>query len=833
LSIFDCRLGRRIIPQSPNPQSKTQNLKSTMLANYVRTALRALRRHLGTTAINVVGLGVGIAVSVLLLLFVRSELAVNDVFPDTERIYRLDRTSAAADGLPRFITTNPAGEALEQTVPGVAARTWLYGIGVTLGTEDDFYRRDAWLTNPAFFDVFGISLQHGDPATALDQPRSVVLRADLARTLFGTTDAVGRTVTVNTYQKGPQSYTVTGVWEPLPENSVTQFRESEYQMLLAETGTWDFAPESSWAQWQAPFLLQYVRLDANVDASSVRAQLGDVVADRAPGDVRDTRTLGLSPLTDVYLTRSDNAGWQRIYLVGALAALVLLIAGINFTNLATARSLDRVKEIGVRKTLGAQRGQLAGQFLVEAVLVSTAATGLGGVLAALGRPLFTQLVGVDFVLQTPWDSVTLGTLAGLAVTVGLAAGAYPAVVLSGFSPMAVLRDRLSLGWSAGALRKGLVVVQFALAVVLMVGVYVLNEQIALATQPDAPYPTDRMLVIESVPRDFSDVGYQQIQTARQRLAALPGVEGAALSWEVPEVGVGIGGVTVRRPSWPDDRSVSAGQYRVGAHFDTAYDLAVTKGRFFREPVTGDSTHVVLNQAAVEALNLDGPVGTELAWAGRDGTVSVIGVVENFNAQNARAGIRPVVMTALQPGDWVRHLSVRLAAGPDGRLPAGAVEAVQAAWGEVLPDAPFAYTFLNSLIADAYATEQQTRRLVAAGAGLALFVALLGLIGLTGFTVRRRTKEIGIRKALGATVASIVRLLSADVAKLVGLAVLVGGPAAYLLAEWWLQDFARRIPLTPAPFLGVGGAALAVALAAVSWHTVRAARVDPAETLRDE
>jgi len=808
-------------------RQQVTNDQSAMLRNDLKTALRSLRRHLGVTAVNVVGLGVGIGVSVLLLFFVRSELAVNDVFPNADRIYRIDSWHTDEGDKLRFISTNPLGKTIEREAHGVQARTWLYGIGITVRTDGDYYRRESLLTNPGFFDVFDLPLRHGDPETALDQPRSVVLRSDVARTLFGTTDVVGRPVDVKTYRNGTQPYTVTGVWDTLPRNSVTQFRGTEYKMLLSETGTWDFAEEASWSQSKNPFLVQYVRLAENTDVIDLRTTLGDLVAANAPDEVAETLAVGLSPLTEVYLTRADNAGWQRISLVAVLAAFVLLIAGINFTNLATARSLDRVREIGVRKTLGAHRGQLARQFLVEAVLVGSLATVLGAALAAVGRPLFEQLVGVDLVLRALWDAVTIGGLVGLALAVSLLSGAYPAAVLSGFRPIEVLRDRLSLGASAGALRKGLVVVQFALAIGLLAGVYVLHEQLRFATNPDAPYPTARMLVVESPPRDFSPAGYRRVQTARDRLAAEPGVEAASVSWEVPRVGSGVGGATLRRPEWPSSRSVTAGQYRVDPHFDETYNLTVTKGRFFREPVTGDSTSVVLNEIAVERMGLERPVGAEIEW-GDYGTLTVIGVVEAFNVQNARTGLGPVALRALQPGEWFRSVSVRLAAGTDG-----GVSAVRSVWDEVLPDAPFASRFLDDTIAEGYAAEQQTRRIVGAGAGLALFVALLGLVGLMGFTVRRRTREIGLRKALGASVTSIVRLLSTDVAKLIGLAFLVGGPAAYVLARWWLQDFARRIALTPWPFLGVGLGALVCALAAVSVHTVRAARVDPARTLRDE
>jgi putative ABC transport system permease protein len=600
-------------------------------------------------------------------------------------------------------------------------------------------------------------------------------------------------------------------------------------MILSEAGTWDFTGEEGFTTWESIYIMQYVRLAEDAALDALRAKMDGFVEANAPEALHDALDIVLRPLPDVYLAFNDNQGWQRLYLLAALAALVLLIAGINFTNLATARSLDRTREVGVRKALGAQRGQLARQFLVEAVLVSGMATGLGALAAAGSIDGFAQVVGVEFVLAQPWDGVTFGALAGLALGVGLLAGAYPAFVLSGFQPTAVLTDRLSLGWSAGALRKGLVVVQFAAAIVLMAGVYVVHEQIAFATDQSLAFPADRIVTINSAPRDFSPEGHQRIQTARAQIEALDGVASASVSWTVPSAGASPGSSTaaLRRSAWEPDRQVQASSFLwVDAHFADTYDLTMARGRFFETPITDDSTSVVLNETAVETLGLENPVGARIEVDG--GTRTVIGVVRNFNQQNVRYGTGPVVLTPLQPGNWYRSVSVKARPGASD-----VVETVRAAWSEVLPDAPFEHAFLSDAIAGAYDPERQTRRIVGAGAGLALFVALLGLIGLTGFTVQRRTKEIGIRKALGASMARIVVHLSSDIATLVGIAFLVAAPLGYWLADQWLQDFAQRIALTPWPFLAVGFVAMLIALAAVSVHTLRAARTDPARALRSE
>ena len=302
-----------------------------------------------------------------------------------------------------------------------------------------------------------------------------------------------------------------------------------------------------------------------------------------------------------------------------------------------------------------------------------------------------------------------------------------------------------------------------------------------------------------------------------------------MSWTVPSAGASPGSSTaaLRRPAWDPDRQLQASAFLwVDARFADTYNLTVAQGRFFETPITDDATSVVLNETAVETLGLENPVDARIEMDGEERTV--IGVVQDFNRQNVRYGAGPVVLTPLQPGNWFRTVSVQARPGASD-----VIESVRATWDEVLPDAPFEHAFVSDRIAGAYDPERQTRRMIGAGAGLALFVALLGLVGLTGFTVRRRTKEIGIRKALGASVARIVARLSSDIATLVGVAFLVAAPVGYGLAHRWLQAFAQRIELTGWPFLAVGCAAMLVALAAVSMQTVRAARIDPVEALRSE
>ncbi len=803
-----------------------------MLRNYLKIAYRNLKRQKGYTLINVAGLAIGIACCVLIFLFVRSELAVNAVFEDAERIYRVDSDWQDEDaGLP-FLTLAAASPTMERVYPEVLDQTRLYGIVLSVGVGNQWLRRDAYVADPSVLNVFDLPLLHGDPAAALREPRSVVLRADLARALFGTTDVVGRTVQLETFRHGHQPYTVTGVWEKLPENSFTQFGESQYQLLLPQAGE-DFVQEPGWTSWQSQNILHFVKLAPGTDVEALRAKMDDFIEAYAPEEFHDKLSLELNPLSTLYLTDAGGRGRRVVELLSAIGVFLLLIAGINFTNLSAARSLTRAKEIGVRKTVGAQREQVMGQFLSESLLVSALATGLGALLAALCLEPFMRLMGKDLVLAHPWDGVTLLALAGITLVAGLGAGAYPAFVLSAFDPVRALKGKLTLSRSGGRIRHSLVVAQFAIAVVLLIGVFTVARQMAFMTGQDLGFQQENVLVIDTVPRDFSEAGLAKMETLKAALGRAPGVMDVSLSFYIPggrgSVEGSGSGLGVHRPSWSAGRSISVQRSMVDDNFLETYDLALKHGRFFSDERPADSSRVVINEAAARALNLENPLGKTLVDE-HDRQLTVVGVVGNFHSASLHAPIRPLAFVPVRLSKWYKYLSVRLAASGDL---SEQVASVRQAWETVVPEAPFGYTFMDERVERAYRAEQRTRRIAGVAPGLAIVIACLGLFGLTAYAAERRAKEIGIRKVLGASVPSIVMLLSKDFLKLVLVAFVIAAPVAYFAMSRWLEDFAYRIDLGAGVFLLAGALALVIALATVSYQAIRAALANPVEALRSE
>lgn len=795
-----------------------------MLNNRLTIALRVLRRGRGYAFLNVTGLAVGLACCVLIVLYVRSELAVDTVFQDADRIHRLSSDWAEGEhGLP-ITAPAPAAEQLAAALPEVesSVRMWLGWLNVRDAGEEHApaFRRNAVVADANMLDFFGIPLVQGDAATALHEPRSVVIHEDLARAAFGTAEAVGETLLVETFNNGTQPYTVTGVWQALPLNSVTQFQGVQHEIIASYTAG-DMLREGAWRGWDNRFLLSYVKLAPNATSQAVTAKLGDFVRTEAPEDLHGIYMPVLDPLSTLYLDDDDGRNRRTVWLLAALAGLILLVACINFANLATAQALERAREVGVRKALGAHRGQLLGSLLGEAVLVACAATALGAFLARALQHAFFSMAGKPLVLPNAWDAPMLVGLMGIALATGLLAGLYPALVLSSFQPVRALKGTLRSGPTALRVRRGLVVAQFAAAVLLLAGAAVVHQQIQFIQSASLGFEHEHVLAVESVPRDWSAEGVARMQPVKARLEAVPGVRAVSLSWETAAEGTG-NTFELRRRGQARDDAHAITRFVADEDFDAVFDLELVAGSFLAEGDNG----VVLNEQAATLLGAE--VGQALVL-GDSTEVTTRGIVKDFHFASLHEPIRPLVIAHVDEVHLYRTFSLRLAPGDLGE----ALQRVEAAWQEALPSVPFDYLFVDDQVARKYAVERRTGTVVALAAVLAMLVAGLGVLGLVSISVVQRRREIGVRKVLGASVASVVGLFARDfgVLALVGAALAI--PLTYVLAERWLEDFAYRVDLGWLPFVAAAGLTVGLTLALVAAQAVRAASADPVQSLRHE
>ena len=675
--------------------------------------------------------------------------------------------------------------------------------------EDHFYFADS-----TFFDVFPLAFQQGDPQTALDAPYSVVVTASAARKYFGDADPMGQTLAYNTRY----ALTVTGVLADLPHNTHLQ------PDFIASMAT---LPQVSYAgimdEWSVFYT--YVVLADGASPISVGRAATDLLARRVADGTPPT--LRLQPLTDIHLHShyanelEPNGDIRYVYLLATIGLLILVIACINYMNLATARSMTRAREVGVRKVAGARRAQLVGQFFSESLLTAFLALLLAVGLLWLGQSLLDTFTGKPLRLTTSAWSLVPGGLA-LVVLIGVLAGSYPALFLSKFRPAEVLKGTRAAGRRGRWLRKNLVVVQFAASVVLIAGTLVVHQQLRYVQEARLGFVKDHVI---TVPVQDAEVrqSYAALREAWLQDAAVQAVGATSSAYPGREHSDGH---TVRRPNAPDGAALTLLRNWTDAAYLETLGIDLAAGRGFSDNPAADSQAVLLNEAAVRALGWTTPQATlhqDLLLNGSP--VQVVGVTRDFHFNSLHHRIEPLILT---PDAWPTNVLVRL----DADRLAETLTRLQATW-DGFTEQPFTYTFLDDQIDALYRTDRQWGRVLGAASLLAIFVACLGLFGLAAFTAEQRTKEIGIRKVLGASVPGLVGLLSKEFLRLVGVAFVLATPVAYLSMSRWLDTFAYRIEISWWIFLISGLAALGVAFLTVSYQAVRAALADPVKALRYE
>ena len=798
-----------------------------MLGNYLTTALRLLWRERGYAAINIFGLAIGLALCLLIVQFSAYQLAVGDFHEKKDQVFRVLGPSLWGEAQYSAALPIPLGPTLEEQLPEVEEAVRFSGVRpsqLRVGAKDGISEQ-VLTAETGVFDVFGFSLLRGDPKTALTRPYTMVLTEPLARRLFGEDDPIGQVVR---YEENFDCE-VTGIVGQPPTSSLLQF-----SALLSFATEYKESPGMMASGWNASAFTTFVQLTPGADPAVVAGRIPSIVeantgmsgADRAEAITGSRETAGsyaLQPLKSIYFDTevSSNIGpsGNPLYLAlcAILAAVILTIAGVNYVNLATARAGRRTHEIGVRKTLGAHRGQLIGQLLSESVLLSTVATVLGLAMAEGVILLLPVITGFDFELSFLRWTLPAGVgAAALAVGVGLAAGAYPAWVVARFQPASAVRgDRVG----GARLRRGLVVAQFTVTAALMTMTlliwhqvdYVQNllrEESALGFEPEQVVVIRNSALSIDRARIFKAELLQDSRIAAVSLAATVPGEGSRTSYSVNPEGV--------------EEQVMMRTYDVDGDFVEILGLRMAEGRNF----TDEATHAtVINETAMRMLGWTKPLGKRIKVGGRDR--SVVGVIEDFHFDGPHRKIEPLIITPVT--HWPSLIIVRV---QPGHLDA-ARKMIDAKWVEVEPYRPINRQPLEEVFAGLYFEELLMGRALAVFLVLSLVVASVGLFGMAAHAAQERTKEIGIRKVFGASPGGLTTMLLRDFAKPVAIAFLLSVPIAYWLANLWLQDYAYHVEVGVGLFLVSGALSFAIAGLTVGHQAMRAALTNPIETLHTE
>jgi putative ABC transport system permease protein len=799
-----------------------------MLKNYLTVLIRNIRRHKGYTFINVAGLAVGMAVSMLMLLFVVNELTYDWCHENGDSVYRVCQKLEMGE----FKIEGPGGPGalapmLKERFPEVfsAARLFDFGSSIIHYEDKSFEQSEILCADPDVFDIFTINTVLGNPATCLEAPFTVIINEEMAGKYFGDADPVGKVLNFdNEYE-----FTVTGVVRKMPANSHFKF-----DMLLSFSTLYQTRP--SVTGWGELNYYTYIRVPNQATIPGLDEKMTQAVVE-INSDLKEKWNMELEiflqPLRSIHLQSNFIGGLEsggnpaQLWIFTSIAFFILLIACINFMNLSTAQSADRAKEVGMRKILGANRIKLIRQYLSESILFSFISLCLALLLVELLYPTFSQLIGRELTVHPSIRWIVLAGLVGLTLFVGVISGCYPALFLSSFRPLEIIKTQSKTGRGPRLFRNFLVNFQYIISIALICGTLVIYYQLQFVKNYDLGYDQEQVLVIPLSGDEISE----KYQVFKHEILQIPGIKAASAASLMP--GLGRGQARFNIPGANQGEDMALHYVEVDEGYLETLGISLVAGRNFSHDNPGDLTSSVLvNETLIKEYGLENPVGRIIKqkYTENDEVIehsfTIIGVVGDYHFRSLREEIQPLLL--MMPGE-VFNLAAKVGIG---NLP-NTISSIEAVWNQLESDHPFSYYFLDESFDLLYRTEMRISRVLLAFTVIAISIACLGLFGLASFTAEQRRKEIGIRKVLGATVRDMVLFLSKEWTKWVLLANLIAWPIAWYAMNQWLQTFVYRAPLSPWIFAAGGTIALVIALTTVSYQAIKASTANPINALRYE
>ncbi|WPZ12044.1 ABC transporter permease [Roseivirga spongicola] len=793
-----------------------------MFKNYIKIALRSLLKSRGTSVINIVGLSIGMACCIIIFLFVQNEMGYDKFHSKADNIFRvltIDEALGVSSNLVG-ITLPALGEAMDNDFPEVVQRVRMIPQGRQLINyeQQGFYTEHFAYAEPTLFSMFDFNLIDGDTEKALTEPNTVVMSQAMAEKTFAGEPAIGKRIDIGN-QSGLE---VVGIMEDVPQNSHLNF---DVVVSMQQSDT-----TSGFAQflrsWQSISMVTYVELANLTSEENVETKMEELI--RA-NDVGENFKVTLQPLADVHLKSSgilfENYNLNKtdisyVYTLAAVGLFVILIASFNFMNLSTARSANRAQEVGVRKVFGAFRAQLINQFMIESVVLCVVSFLIALVLVSLTGGLVNlpieQNLALFFLSNPQW----LGGALLFVLLLGIFSGSYPALLLSSFNPIAILRGSFKTSSKGVVLRKSLVIFQFTISIIMIIGTAIVYDQLQHQRNIDKGFDPEQVVTL--------NVGHPSLQQSLpvliNKLEQSPDILSTARTGGMPGRTFGRRGMVPEGASQEDTWIVSVLNF--DEKFMDLMDMEVVDGRGFNIDMQTDQQQAVLiNEAMAKELTWDEPVGKKLTFGQQEQTV--IGVVKDFHFANMRHKIEPLAMFFNPTGGG--NLAVKFNASNTSET----ISFLQSSWDEVFPNSPLEYRFFNEEFGQQFASDERFGKLVFSFTWLAIFIACLGLFGLSAFTAEQKTKEIGVRKVLGASVGGIVLLLSKQFSQLIVVAIVLAIPVAYYLMSQWLSDYEYRVDINWTWFVISAIVALFIALSTVTYQSVRAASINPSKSLRYE
>jgi len=806
-----------------------------MFKNFFINTFRNMLKQSSYVALNVGGLAIGLTSFLFITLYVIHELSYDKFHKNYENIYSIKVVGRLAGGvLNQAVTAAPVAQTMLNDYPEVLAATrvtrlgdWLIRFGENKFNEDGVLFADS-----TFFNVLDFKLLKGDIKTALVRPRSMVLTEEYAKKYFGSQDPMGQKIIV---EADTILYTITGIVQNVPDNSHIKFD------MLASIST--YPGQANNPQWVSNNFYTYIVVKDGTDRVTLENKLDGMVTKYVGPQIQqilgysidDFRKAGndygyaLEPLKDLHLKGAPQYNLEplgsltTVYIFAIIGILILIVAIINYVNLATAKSVGRAKEVGVKKVAGAYKSGLISQFLGESVIIVTVATVLAVILVYALTPSFNQLIGKVMTVSIFSNIPGIFGLIALILVVGLSAGFYPAFVLASYNPVEVLKGTLNPGSMSKKLRGVLVVFQFSVSIIIIIGSIIVYTQLSFMTKKDLGFKKENLVIIRR-----SDAFFRQLESFRDQLLQIPGVEKVGFSRQVP--GTNFNNNAFFNDEDPEKKTYLLQQAQVSLDFPEALGVQLADGRFFSREYNTDSTAVLINETAVRSLGLKDPVGKYILQPRgpqQFQKYKIIGIMKDFNITSMHKAIDPVCFTVLGGGGGDQFATVRLT----GNNVQVTIKAIEEKWQNFTTQQPFQYDFFTDSWNHLYSAEMKTGKIFILFSILAIFIACLGLIGLVAYITNKRTKEIGIRKTYGASTQIVLRLLSKEVVTLILISSLIAYPISYFGSKYWLEGFASRVNVSPFIYIFATIIVLVIGWLSISYQTIRAASYNPAHALR--
>ncbi|MEQ1586201.1 MAG: ABC transporter permease [Cyclobacteriaceae bacterium] len=800
-----------------------------MFSSYFKVMIRNMGKQKFHSAITISGLTVGITFAMLIGVFVWGELQVNQDLKDVDRLFLLETKYSSTEGtMPPFFVPALLGPQAVEQYPGIFETQYRFrDRSVTVSKGDKHFRLQSMIGDSTFFDMFGFKVLYGLAERALSNPNHIVISEKVARQFFDRSDVVGESLTLSTEVNGLKEYLITAVLADLQKkNSVSDFMNSDAQIFLPQESRVDFNLGFQ-DEWNTN-IITYIKTTPTASTAEATRIINQLLSKDAPKEVSENKTIELSPLNDYYLLTNHGAVQKLIVSLTIIVVFIILLAIVNFVNISIASSFSRLKEVGVRKVIGGLKNQVVVQFLSESIMLALLSGILSLLLYQALHGYFGETLDVSLPSLTQLNFSTGMWLIAGTIVIGVLAGCYPSLYLSGTRTIESLKGKFKSVKRTLSFSRSLVTIQFFIAVFIFTATLIMSEQVGFIMKTNLGYDKSFVMIVSSVPRTWTEEGFSKMDAAKQEFLNIPVIKSASLSWGAPNFNFSPFSANINHAGRSLDEGVLTTMQAADEDYMEVYGFKLLEGKFFVDKGEAlQRNRIVINESAQKALSAQ--VGDKIKIQFSDQEYTIVGIVSDFNFESLHEKVKPVAFTHTRDFQAFRFFSFKLGSGNI----AESVQEVEKIWKKIFPNDPFVYTFTDERMASVYQTEFQLKKASAIGSVLILVIVLTGVLGLVSLSVARRSKEIGIRKVVGATASDILALISGEYAVLLTISFLVGVPSSYLFCLRWLSGFAYHVELAWWMFVVPITFLFLVTIAIVGAQSIKSALSNPVDSLRYE